>query len=50
LPPEHLRGVWEIVSDGTQHTKNSEELEFDIDTLPVKVTRELEKYVRNKLA
>jgi len=50
LPPEHLRGVWEIVSEGMQHNNNREELEFDIDTLPVKITRELEKYVKIKLS
>jgi hypothetical protein len=51
LPPEHLRGVWEIVSEGMAHSQsNKEELEFDIDTLPVRKTRELEKYVKAKLA
>ncbi|CAK93473.1 unnamed protein product (macronuclear) [Paramecium tetraurelia] len=49
LPPEHLRGVWEIVSDGLKIQDQSEELEFDIDTLPVKKTRQLEKYVNTKL-
>ena len=50
LPPEYLRGVWEIVSEGMPHNQShKEELEFDIDTLPVKVTRELEKYVKAKL-
>ena len=50
LPPEYLRGVWEIVSEGIpQNQSHKEELEFDIDTLPVKVTRELEKYVKAKL-
>jgi len=42
--------VWEIVSEGMQHNNNREELEFDIDTLPVKITRELEKYVKIKLS
>ncbi|CAD8190412.1 unnamed protein product [Paramecium octaurelia] len=49
LPPEHLRGVWEIVSDGLKIQEQSDELEFDIDTLPVKKTRQLEKYVNTKL-
>jgi hypothetical protein len=48
LPPEHLRGVWEIVSKGITH-QNKEEIEFDIDSLPVKITRELERFVKNKL-
>lgn len=39
LPAEHLRGVWEIVSDGLTIQNQSEEIEFDIDTLPVKKTR-----------
>ena len=51
LPPECLRGVWEIVSKGMpMNEQNKEELEFDIDTLPTKVARELEKYVKEKLA
>jgi hypothetical protein len=50
LPPEHLRGVWEIVSDGNTGQHTQEELEFDIDTLPVRKTRQLETYVKNKLA
>lgn len=49
MPPEYLRGVWEIVSESLGNI-NSEELEFDIDTLPVRKTRELEAYVKNKLA
>lgn len=49
LPAEHLRGVWEIVSDGIKIHDQSEELEFDIDTLAVKKTRLLEKYVNQKL-
>ncbi|CAD8076481.1 unnamed protein product [Paramecium primaurelia] len=49
LPPEHLRGVWEIVSDGLKIQEQNDELEFDIDTLPVKKTRQLEKYVNTKL-
>lgn len=50
LPPEYLRGVWDIVSEGMPSYQNREELEFDIDTLPTRVTRELEKYVKNKMA
>lgn len=49
LPPEFLKGVWEIVSEGMNVQHASEELEFDIDTLPVKKTRLLERYVNTKL-
>lgn len=48
LPTEHLWGVWNIVSGG-DGTRNNEELEFDIETLPVRAARELEKYVRTKI-
>lgn len=50
LPPESLRGVWEIVSRSIPNTQNNkEELVFDIDALPVKVTRELDKFVKSKI-
>lgn len=49
LPAQYLRGVWEIVNDGILN-QHKEELEFDIDTLPVKKCRELERYVNAKLA
>ena len=49
LPPQYLRGVWEIVNDGILN-QHKEELEFDIDTLPVKKCRDLERYVNAKLA
>lgn len=48
LPTEHLWGVWNIVSGG-EGNRNNEELEFDIETLPVRTARELEKYVRSKI-
>jgi len=51
LPAEHLRGVWEIVSEGLNQKSNTKEvLEFDIESLPVKVTRELDKYVKLKMS
>lgn len=51
LPPEFLRGVWEIVSEGLQqNSKNKEILEFDIQTLPFRVVRELDKYVKLKMS
>lgn len=44
LPREHLRGVWEIVSEGVPpNQQQKDEIEFDIDTLSVRKTRELEK-------
>lgn len=49
LPPEYLRGIWEIVCDGTNLAQDKEELEFDIETLPVRKVRELERYVKSKL-
>ena len=49
LPPECLKGVWEIVSDGLNIQNAKEELEFDIETLAVKKTRLLERFVNGKL-
>lgn len=49
LNPEHLRGVWEIVSVVLSDQTNREELEFDIDVLPPHVARELQRYVNNKI-
>ena len=48
LPVEYLYGVWKIVKNGEQYNGQNE-LEFDIDVLPVQVARELEKYVQTKL-
>lgn len=48
LETEHLLGVWEIVSEGNDQIKDNE-IEFDIETLPVRKARELEKYVQTKL-
>lgn len=41
LKPEYLRGVWEIVQESVA-ANGDEEIEFDIDVLPVKVARKLE--------
>lgn len=50
LPPEYLRGVCQIVSDGIPDSANNKEvLEFDIDLLPIRKVRELERYVKAKL-
>ncbi|KRX04258.1 Bromodomain [Pseudocohnilembus persalinus] len=49
LPPENLKGVWEIVSKENMMQTNKKVLEFDIDNLSVRVTRELEIYVKKIL-
>lgn len=49
LPTDHLWGVWNIVSGGDTSKANGE-LEFDIETLPVRIARELEKFVKQKIA
>lgn len=51
LSPEYLRGVWQLVSErlGPELT-NNEEIQFDIESLPVNVARELERYVKNKIS
>lgn len=49
LPPQYLRGVWEIVSEGVTVPSTGEEIEFDIDTLDIKKTRLLERFVNSKL-
>lgn len=47
LDPKYLKGVLDIVKECTD-TKG-EELEFDIDKLPAKVCRDLDRYVKNCL-
>lgn len=47
LEPKYLRGVLDIVQECMDI--QGEELEFDIDKLPSKVCKELEKYVKNCL-
>lgn len=49
LPPEYLRGVWDIVSE-TIGAQGQDEIEIDINKLPTRVARELERFVKNKLA
>ncbi|KAM3133979.1 hypothetical protein pb186bvf_013945 [Paramecium bursaria] len=48
LQVEHLKGVWEIVSQIVK-ADGDEQLEFDIDKLPEKVARQLQKYVQSKM-
>jgi len=51
LSPEHLRGVWDIVSQGVAPSGNdNEEMVFDIEKLPVDVARELQRYVKHKMS
>ena len=49
LSPDHLRGVWDIVSSSLTSKNGQEELQFDIEHLPIRVARELERYVKNKI-
>jgi hypothetical protein len=48
LEPKHLKGVLEIVKECMDI--KGQELEFDIDKLPPRVSRELDVYVKNCLA
>jgi hypothetical protein len=47
LPTSYLMGIWHIVSECGGGTNDL--IEFDIDTLPVRKTRELDEYVRSVL-
>lgn len=49
LKPELARGIINILSDSTNVETNSKYFEFDIETLPTKKLREIEKYVLNCL-
>ena len=49
LTQDQLHGVIEILQNSMDMSKNSETLEFDIDKLPVKVARELDKYVKENI-
>lgn len=49
LKPELARGIINILSDSTNVETNSKYFEFDIETLPTKKLREIEKYVMNCL-
>lgn len=48
LPSEYLFDIWNILA--TDEAQENDELEFDIEYLPVKVARELETYVKSKIA
>lgn len=47
LEPKHLRGVLDIVRDSMIIDADGGELVIDLDTLPPRVCRELENYVKN---
>jgi hypothetical protein len=49
IPAQSLKGVWDIVSESYNAQTNKEMLEFDLDTLPVEITRKLERYVDHVL-
>ncbi len=49
LKPELARGIINILSDSNEVESNSKYFEFDIETLPTKKLREIEKYVMNCL-
>jgi hypothetical protein len=50
LSPKHYGGVWEILSGGNAAVqKHNSELEFDLEKLPQKTLRDLEKFVKSRL-
>lgn len=49
LPTNHLKGVWQIICNDNPTLSAKKELVIDIERLPTKTARELEKYVRSKI-
>lgn len=49
LPTNHLKGVWQIICNDNPTQSAKKELVIDIERLPTKTARELEKYVRSKI-
>jgi hypothetical protein len=49
LQTAHLKGVWQIVCTGNPDLANQKELVIDIEQLPTRTVRELEKYVKTKV-
>jgi len=49
LNPDQLRGIIAILSDSNSVEQNLRYFEFDIENLPVRKLRELEKYVKTSL-
>jgi hypothetical protein len=49
LTQDKLQGVVQIIKSSIDASKNKDTLEFDIDTLPVRVCRELDIFVRKNM-
>jgi len=49
LSADQLRGIISILSDSNNVEQNLKYFEFDIENLPVRKLRELEKYVKSSL-
>jgi hypothetical protein len=49
LNPDQLKGIISILSDSNSVEQNLKYFEFDIENLPTRKLRELEKYVKNSL-
>lgn len=49
LSPDQLRGIISILSDPNSVESNLKYFEFDIENLPVRKLRELEKYVSQSM-
>ena len=47
LNPEQLRGIISLLSDTLNTEQSTKYFEFDIESLPTRKLRELEKYVMN---
>ena len=50
LHTAHLKGVWQIVCNDNPSLSMKKELVIDIEKLPARTARELEKYVRSKIS
>lgn len=46
----HLKGVWQIVCNDNPSLSMKKELVIDIERLPTRTARELEKYVKSKIS
>ena len=50
LHTNHLKGVWQIVCNDNPSLSMKKELVIDIERLPTRTARELEKYVKGKIS
>ena len=50
LHTTHLKGVWQIVCNDNPSLSMKKELVIDIERLPTRTARELEKYVKGKIS